>query len=179
MSLEAGSIEPPFIELDELFALDCHRSEDAEAHRRFALDPEAARFLGWTVEQAESASDSHYDEVVRRFAREWNDGTRFSLVIRRRLSGEAVGTVELRPKGSEADVSYMVVAEWRGKGLAQLALEALLTWGQRELRLQHANLSCHVGNAASRRVAEKCRFLLIERRGDELRFRRYIGHPEL
>jgi [ribosomal protein S5]-alanine N-acetyltransferase len=178
MSLEAGSIEPPFIALNEFFVLDCHRPEDAQAHREFALDPEAARFLGWTVEQADSVPNSHYDEVVSRFAREWDHGTRFSLVIRRRLDREAVGTVELRPNGHDADVSYMVVAELRGQGLAQLALDALLTWGQRELRLQYANLGCHVENIASQRVAEKCGFVFVERRGDELRFRRYIGPPE-
>jgi RimJ/RimL family protein N-acetyltransferase len=111
-------MDPPFVPLDDFFALDKHRPEDAAAHRRFGVDPDAARFFGWRVERAESAPDSHYDEVIRRFVREWGDGIRFSLVIRRRLEGEAVGTVELRPVGEEADVSFMVSAELRGQGLA-------------------------------------------------------------
>jgi RimJ/RimL family protein N-acetyltransferase len=167
-------MEPPFIPLDDVFALDRHRPEDATAHRSFSLDPDAARFFDWTVEEAASAPPSHYDEVIRRFAREWHDGTRLSLVIPRRSDGEAVGTVELRPAADEADVSFLVTAELRGRGLAPRALDALLAWGSRELGLQYANLNCHVDNAASRRVAEKCGFDLIGRQGDELRFRRSI-----
>jgi RimJ/RimL family protein N-acetyltransferase len=175
MPPNAGSIEPPFIVLDELFTLDGHRPQDAQAHRRFAIDPEAARFLGWTVEQAQSQPDSHYDAVVDWFAREWDDGTRFSLVIRRRLDGEAVGTVEVRPKGDHADVSYLVATEARGQGLAPRALDALLDWAAREMRIRRAEIGCHVDNTASRRVAEKCGFEFVERQGDELRFQRQIG----
>jgi RimJ/RimL family protein N-acetyltransferase len=179
MRSELRSIEPPFIPLDEFYALDGHRPEDAAAHRQFGVDPDAARFFGWTVEQAESAPDSHYDEVIRRFVREWRDGTRVSLVIRRRLDGEAVGTVELRPFGDEADVSYMVSPELRGQGIAPLALKALLAWGSRELGLRYANVGCHVDNTASRRVAEKCGFVFVGHQGDELRFRRSIDHQVL
>jgi RimJ/RimL family protein N-acetyltransferase len=177
MNQEAASVEPPWIVLNESFALDRHRPEDAAAHRRFALDRQAARFFGWTIEQAASAPDPHYDDVVRRFTHEWGDGSRFSLVIRRRSNAEAVGTVELRPDGDEADVSFMVAAELRGQGLAPLALEALLAWGHRELRLRRVNLGCHVENVGSRRVAKKCGFRFVELRGDELRFRRDLDAP--
>ena len=165
--------------LDEFFLLDGHRPEDAGAHRRFAVDPEAARFLGWTVEQAEGQPDSHHDEVVARFMREWDEGSRFALVIRRRADRLAVGTVELRPDVDETDVSYMVVAELRGQGLASRALGAMLDWAVRELGLRSARLACHVDNAASRRVAEKCGFEFIGRDGDELRFRRDFGGGEV
>jgi RimJ/RimL family protein N-acetyltransferase len=168
---------PPVIALDDLFVLDRWLPRDAAAHRRFALDPDAARFFGWTVDQARSAPDSHYDEVIIRFAREWHAGTCFSLAIRRRSDGEAVGSVELRPSGREADVSYLVAPELRGQGLASRALEALIAWGTRELELQRVNLACHVDNTGSRRVAEKCGFILVCREGDELRFRRETMPP--
>jgi RimJ/RimL family protein N-acetyltransferase len=148
------------------------RPEDAVAHRRFALDSNAAKFFGWTVEQARPAPDSHYDEVIRRFDREWRDGTRSSLAIRRRSDGEAIGSVELRPVGDQSDVSYMVVAELRSRDLAPRALEAMLARGARELALRQANLGCHVDNTASWRVAEKCGFVFVDRKGDELHFRR-------
>lgn len=165
-------VEPPVIVLDEFFRLDQWQAEDAAAHRRFALDPDAARFFGWAVEQAASAPDSHYHDVIARFAQEWHEGTRFSLAIRRCSDGEAVGSVELRPTGSEADVSYMVAPELRGQSLASRALVALIAWGTRELRLQRVHLACHVENTASQRVAEKSGFVFVCREGDELRFRR-------
>ena len=170
--LSRREVEPPVIALDEVFRLDRWRVEDAAAHRRFALDPDAARFFGWTVEQAASAPDSHYREVIERFARDWREGTRFSLAIRRSSDGEAVGSVELRPTGSEADVAYLVAPELRGQGLAARALVALIAWGTRELGLRQVNLACHVENTASQRAAEKSGFTFVRREGDELHFRR-------
>ena len=105
---------PPYIVLDDLLALTEQRAEDAATHRQFGIDPAAARFFGWTVEQAESQFDSYYDDVIRQFARDWQEGTCFSLVIRRRSNGQAVGFVELRPCGNEASVSYGVLLEQRG-----------------------------------------------------------------
>jgi RimJ/RimL family protein N-acetyltransferase len=166
--------------LNEFFVLDRPRPEDATASRRFATDPDAARFFGWTVEQARAQPDSHFEEVIRRFTREWNDGTRFALTIRRRSDGEPVGSAELRPRSEssgEADVSYMVAAELRGQGLASMALEALLVWGTRELGLWRAHLACHVENTPSQRVAEKCGFMFVGRVDDELRFRRDMDSP--
>lgn len=167
-----SEVESPVIVLDDSFRLDEWLPKDAAAHRRFALDADAARFFGWTIEQAESAPDSHYDEVIARCAREWHEGTRFSLAIRRRSDGEAVGSVELRPMGNEAGVSYMVAPELRGRGLASRALLAMIAWGTRELGLLSFNLACQFDNTPSQRVAGKCGFLFVCREGEELRFRR-------
>jgi hypothetical protein len=52
------SAEIPFIVLNELYVLDRPRLEDARADRRFALDPDAAKYFGWTVEQARAQPDS-------------------------------------------------------------------------------------------------------------------------
>jgi hypothetical protein len=87
--------EPPIIAVDEMFVLDRWRADDAAAHRALAEDPTAARFLGWTVEEARAQPDSHYHGVVQQFANDWIGGSRFSLAIRRRQTGEAVGAIEL------------------------------------------------------------------------------------
>jgi RimJ/RimL family protein N-acetyltransferase len=162
--------EPPRIVLDELFMLDGPRMEDAAAHRRFALDPEAARFFRWSIEEARAAPDSHYVEGMRDFIRGWKTGARLSLAIRRIADGEAVGTVELRPRGEEADVSYLVIPELRGQGLASRSVAAALAWGVKELGLRRARIGCDVENVASRRVAEKCGFVLIGKYGTDLVF---------
>jgi RimJ/RimL family protein N-acetyltransferase len=163
---------PPVISLDDIFVLDCWKAEDAAAHRAFAEDEDAARFLGWTVEEARAQPDSHYVSVVQQFQNEWAAGSRLSLAIRRRATGEAVGAVELRPAGDAAEVSYLVAPQLRGQALAPRALDAFLAWAARELSLRRALLNCHVENVASQRVAAKCGFTLIARSGDELRFGR-------
>lgn len=174
-----ASAEAPLIVLDNAFVLDGPRLADAACHRRIALDPDAARFFGWSVDQARALPDSHYEEVVRRFMRGWATGARLSLTIRRRSDDEGVGMVELRPRlGDEFDVSYVVVPELRGRGLASRAVVELLDWGARELGLRHAVIHCDVENTASQRVAEKCGFVLEGRFGDELRFRRDLGPRE-
>jgi ribosomal-protein-alanine N-acetyltransferase len=165
---------PPTIELDDAFVLDGWRTEDAASHRTFSEDPDSARFLGWTVEEARAAPDSYYVDGVRQFQDEWAAGTRLSLAIRRRATGEAVGAVELRPAGEIAQVSYVVAPTWRGRGLAPRALDAFLAWARRGLSLRRALLGCHVENVASQRVAAKCGFELTAREGDELRFSREL-----
>jgi RimJ/RimL family protein N-acetyltransferase len=163
---------PPTIDLDDDFVLDGWRLEDAASHRTFAEDADAARFLGWTVEEARAAPDSYYVDGMRQFQDEWAAGSRLSLAIRRRATGEAVGAVELRPEGEIANVSYVVAPKWRGQGLAPRALDAFLEWASRELSLRRALLGCHVENVASQRVAVKSGFTLTAREGDELRFSR-------
>lgn len=167
---------PPVITVDGSFVLDRWRPPDGAALRRFDVDPDTARFFGWTVEQAQAMPDDHYDGVRRtqENLRAWREGKQLSLAIRRSSDGEAVGWVELRPTGDQADVSYMVGLEVRGQGLAPRALEALLNWASREIGLRHVNLACHTENIASRRVAEKCGFVLLGQVGDECKFRRDI-----
>src|SRR5690348_8236166 len=97
---------PPVLPLDDEYVLDGWRVADAAAHRAFAEDPVAARFLGWTVEEARAQPDDHYVAVVKRFREDWASGSRFSLAIRRRATGEAVGAVEIRPAAEIVQVSY-------------------------------------------------------------------------
>ena len=167
-------IKPPRIFVDPSFVLDGWRPADAAAMRRFDLDPDTARFFGYTVEQARAMPDSHYDGDMR--AREnrraWREGKQLNLAIRRHADGEAVGWVELRPVGDQAEVSYNVTAELRGQGIAPRALSAFLTWAAERIGVRRAHLACHVDNLASRRVAEKCGFVLVGQEGDEYRFQR-------
>jgi hypothetical protein len=78
---------PPTIELDDAFVLDAWRPEDAPSHRVFAEDADAARFLGWTVEEAGAAPDSYYVDGMQNFQYEWESGSQLSLAIRRRVTG--------------------------------------------------------------------------------------------
>jgi RimJ/RimL family protein N-acetyltransferase len=166
--------EPPLIIVDPAFVLDRWRPTDSAALRRMDLDSDTARFFGYTVEQAQAMPDSHYDgdERARGNLRAWHAGRELNLAIRRRSDSEAAGWVELRLAGDEAEVSYNVTAELRRQGIASRALQAFLTWAEQQIGLRRAHLACHIGNLASRRVAEKCGFVLLSQQGEEYRFRR-------
>jgi RimJ/RimL family protein N-acetyltransferase len=135
-------MEAERIVLDHEYSLEPLRPEDAAAHRRFALDPDAARFLGWIVEQAQA-------------------GEAVGMV-----------ELRPRPSCDEASVSYLVAPELRSRGLAAAGVEAALEWGRSERGLRRATIACHVDSVASRRVAEKCGFLPAGNVGDDLCFRR-------
>jgi RimJ/RimL family protein N-acetyltransferase len=168
--------EPPLIVVGEGFVLDRWRRADGPALRRFDLDPDTARFFGYSVEQAAAMPASHYDGDARARGnlQAWCEGKQLNLAIRRRSDGQAVGWVELRRAGDQADVSYNVTAELRGQGIAPRALCALLAWARSQIGLRRASLACHVDNAASRRVAEKCEFVLTGQDGDEYKFERHL-----
>ncbi len=157
--------EPPLIAVDPAFVLDRWRPGDGAALRRFDLDPDTARFFGYTVEQARAMPDSHYDgdERARGSLRAWQEGRKLNLAIWRRSDG---------PHGDHADVSYNVTAELRGQGIASRALQAFLAWAAQQIGLRRAHLACHIDNLASRRVAEKCGFVLLGQQGEEYQFRR-------
>ena len=158
--------------IDDRFVLVPDSPGDAPAHRRFALDPEAARFLGWTVAEAESAPDSHYDEVVTQRIADWSEGRRYCFIIRKRSNDEPLGTVDLRLEGQDGAVSYFVMPDYRRMGLATSALVRLLAWAAEELELADVFLTCSIENDASRSVALKTGFALVTQVDDELRFHR-------
>jgi RimJ/RimL family protein N-acetyltransferase len=170
-------IEPPAIVVDDSFELDRWRAGDSDALRQFDLDPQTARFFGWTVAQAAAKPDGHYDGPDREQAnlRAWREGTKLSLAIRRRSDRRAVGWVELQPDDGEANVSYMIVAGLRGQGIVPRSLAALLAWSEQQIGLRRARLVCHVENRASRRVAEKSGFVFVRRDGDDYRFELNLG----
>jgi RimJ/RimL family protein N-acetyltransferase len=166
--------EPPLIVVDDSFVLDRWRPADGPALRRFDLDPDTERFFGYSVEEAAAMPDSHYDgdERARGSLRAWREGQLLNMAIRRSSDGEAVGWVELRPAGEQAEVSYNVTAELRGQGIAPRALSAFLGWAASQIGLRRAHLACRVDNVASRRVAEKCAFVFAGQDGDEYTFER-------
>jgi RimJ/RimL family protein N-acetyltransferase len=164
--------EPPLITVGGSLVLDRWRPTDGPALRRFDLDPDTARFFGYSVEQAAAMPDSHYDGDMRAQGnlRAWREGSELNLAIRRTSDGEAVGWVELRRSTDQAEVSYNVAAELRGQGIAPRALSSLLAWAASQIGLRRAYLACHVDNAASQRVAEKCGFSFVGQVGDEYEF---------
>jgi RimJ/RimL family protein N-acetyltransferase len=169
--------EPPLVAVSESFVLDRWRPSDGPALRRLDLDRDTARFFGYSVEQAAALPDSHYDGGTRAQGnlRAWRKGSELNLAIRRTTDSEAVGWVELRRSGEEAEVSYNVVPELRGQGIAPRALSAFLAWAVTQTGLRRACLTCHVDNAASQRVAGKCGFSFVGQHGDEYKFERELN----
>ena len=118
----------------------------------------------------DSYGRSHAEFFIRNLVQEgWAAGTaaRYGIYD---PHGEYVGSVELRISQTDpaiADVGYLVAKAARGRGYATAALRALCAWGFEALDLARIEWRAHVGNEASRRVAEKAGFTMegVQRAG--------------
>ena len=127
----------------------------------------------WAVEDAAWYVDSR-DEVVFALTTERPDLTVAAAVARMQTAvadpaaagfaivdsaGRLVGNVGVLIEGADAELSYWVAAEGRGRGAATAALEAAATWASALPGVSRLRLSIHPDNPASRRVAEKAGFV--------------------
>lgn len=71
---------------------------------------------------------------------------------------QLVGNVAVLVKSADAELSYWVAAEGRGRGAATAALGAAALWAAKLPGVTRLRLVIHPDNAASRRVAEKAGF---------------------
>jgi RimJ/RimL family protein N-acetyltransferase len=135
------------------------RPEDVPGVTVACRDPEAVR---WT-----SVPVPYSEETARQFLFEhspaqWALGHRAVYAIADERDGY-VGSIDLRIDPSDpdsAEVGYLVAPWARGRGYASAALRTLCSWGFATLGLARVVWSAHVGNDASRRVAEKAGFTL-------------------
>ena len=134
--------------------------DDAEALVAAHQDP---ALRSWVAEPLDSAVAAR--EWIGRQADGWEAGTRlgFAVLEDERLLGQVVVKRGEESTISQTEVGYWVAAPARGRGVAPRALEAVTRWAldpagplaEDSLALVHA-----VGNDASCRVAEKCRYTL-------------------
>jgi len=102
---------------------------------------------------------------VQRCTQTWSEGTESVFAITSVGDGRLLGMVGLHdishltaPGGGMAEVGFWVVAAERGRGVMPDALRLVCGYGFTELRLARIEWQAEVGNAASRRAAEKVGF---------------------
>jgi ribosomal-protein-alanine N-acetyltransferase len=96
-------------------------------------------------------------DVIRRWWREWGDGTSLTFVVR--TGGRPVGEVDLRPRSPiTANIAYAVAPAHRRKGYATRAVRLLAVEGLTRFGFHRIELMADVDNVASRAVAGKAGF---------------------
>ncbi|MGW1073791.1 GNAT family N-acetyltransferase [Streptomyces sp. NPDC002537] len=136
---------------------------DLDAVLRGMADQEFRRWNGGTVPAPDEEGARTF--LRRRAAeREQGEGVSFAVTAQAEGPDTVVGSVALSmisPVRRSARVSYWILPEYRGRGYASRALEALTRWAfHDELRLHRLELGHALGNGASCRVAEHCAYLL-------------------
>lgn len=155
-------MEPTTITTDRLL-LRPFRPEDTEAVFIACQDPGIQR---WTTVPSPYARE-HAEAFVTTICPDgFRTGAAFTFGVFVRETGELVGAIDVRPERSpggpahRGEVGYWTAREQRGRGYTGEALDALARWSFTELQLGRLEWRAHVGNTASRRVAERAGFTM-------------------
>ena len=100
------------------------------------------------------------------------------LVIIEKESGNKVGITGFNFADGLAEIGYLLLPCFHGKGYATESLKALLAWSQNIDEVNGYNAVVTKGNIASERVLDKCGFNLskIEQNAYEIRGQLYDDH---
>jgi RimJ/RimL family protein N-acetyltransferase len=140
-----------------------------------ALADDVIRLRPWQLTDAEWYADAAMDPMIQRFtseppaltAEDVRDAiaglaekttSTASFVICALVTGERLGNIGLVHEAAVAEVSYWLAAGARGRGVATRALRLISRWAFDRIGLDEIRLWTHVGNLASRKVAERAGF---------------------
>lgn len=147
---------------------------DASTLARWNQDPEAQRWFDWPTEVVpEDEHLRHCGSVIRRWKEEWGAGTRAPFLVREAQTGKPLGSCELRREDDRWSVSYLTLAEHRGRGIATRALKKICAWAFESLGVEHIHLQTAEANQASLAVARKTGFRQTGRRPDSTQVSHY------
>jgi RimJ/RimL family protein N-acetyltransferase len=152
----------PGLEPTEITAGRLHlrpwQPEDAVAVAEICQDPELQR---WTTVPTPYRLE-HAEEYVSRISPDgWAGGTAAHFAVLDAVDARVLASVSLMDVADGgAEIGYWCAAAERGRGVVSEAVGAVCRWGFGALGLQRITWLAHVGNDASRRVAEKTGFVV-------------------
>jgi len=124
-----------------------------EIYRRYANDPEVTHFLSWPRHEALDATRA----FIQFSDAQWSGSAAGPYLIELG-SGLLLGSTGLELETPErAMTGYVICRDSWGRGYATEALRAMIALAG-QLGVHQLSAICHVRNAASKRVLEKCRF---------------------
>ncbi len=130
-------------------------SDDIPVFYAHQLDAEATEMAGFPART--------WDAFTSHWARILDDVTTVNQTVL--VDGRVAGSLASFLQDGEREVGYWLGREFWGRGIATQALAAFLSHEQR--RPLFAHVARH--NVASRRVLEKCGFMLIAEEPDDFR----------
>ncbi|MEN3357121.1 MAG: [ribosomal protein S5]-alanine N-acetyltransferase [Mycobacteriales bacterium] len=120
---------------------------DRAAVRRLLTDPDARRYLGGPLSEADADA-----AAARPPGQHWG-----SFVIER--DGETIGGCSLDRDRGELEVSYALLPEHWGQGFGAEAVRAVLGWAHANTADDHVIAVTQAANEPSRRLLERLGFV--------------------
>ncbi len=143
------------LDIDDHLVLRSWTTGDATALAAAFSDPDIQQ---WNLHSFTLAEAEHW---IAEMALAWEAETSAGWAVARRSDGAVLGRVslrEIRLDAGMAEVTYWVVPEARGQGVAPRAVGAVSRWALDDLGLHRLELFHSVHNSSSCRVAEKAGF---------------------
>jgi RimJ/RimL family protein N-acetyltransferase len=152
--------EPPYPPLsDGVVALRPWEPADVPAIAEACAEAEIARWLD-LIPQPYTEDDARW--YVEHCERGWREGISSNFAIVEVSSGRVVGSMgarHLEPEQGVTEVGYWIRADARGHGFAARALRLISDWLLEDLGMARVQLRADTENLASRRVAERARYV--------------------
>ena len=148
--------EQPTLHADGL-TLRPWRSADADAVYAACQDPE---IVAWTTIPFPYLRSHAEDYVGPVSAAAWahKSAANFAVTDEEATLVGSFGLVRMNPAQSVAEVGYWVAPAARRRGVAERAARAVTQWALHDVGFARVELLAAVGNAGSRRVAQKIGF---------------------
>jgi RimJ/RimL family protein N-acetyltransferase len=140
---------------DGVIRLRPFRSDDAKSVARACDDPETARFILGMPSPYTEADARRYLESCEHA---WGSRERLPFAIVDEADHHLLGAIDVQ-LGEVGSIGYWIAREARGRGVGTRALILLSRWTVREGGVERLELTTHLENVASQRVAEKAGFL--------------------
>jgi ribosomal-protein-alanine N-acetyltransferase len=154
----AGFCFSPFpVLLTERLVLD--RTVDADAHHLYLLrsNDGVMRY----VERPRPQNDDDALANIRSMDQKIIDNEAIAWAIRIKGNPELIGVIgywRAKPEHYRAEVGYMIMPEYWGRGITSEALMAVLEYGFSEMQLHSVEADINPDNVASRKVLLKAGF---------------------
>lgn len=132
--------------------------QDIDAVYEGAQDPAVQR---WTTVPSPYTREDAETFAGKIAPESWATGTEYCFAIFPKDGGPLLALMGVMARGTgTAEIGFWAVAEHRGHGYTTEALLRLARWAFTELGIDRLEWRAEVGNAGSRKVAEKAGFTL-------------------
>jgi len=146
----------PIIETERLL-LDCITDEDVNEVFELRSNPETMKYIPRPLVKDNDGALEHIKMIVDKINS--NEGINWGIRLKDnpKLLG-IIGFYRLQPENYRAEIGYMILPEFHGKGIVPEAVNRLIKYGFEDLKLHSIEAVIAPENHASERVLQKCGF---------------------
>ena len=131
-------------------------SKDWELFKRLKTEPQVIKWC-WD-EPSEAEIEEQFESRIQKWHRHHQGW--LSLVVQEVNTGKTVGITGFKLVNGHAEVGYLFLPEFMGRGYATESLKAVIEWSSEQCHVESFSAIVTKGNVISEKVLTKCGFAL-------------------